>query len=247
MAANKADGGPAAELVPGRSVGGRSVRVGNANGELFAVSRHCRHLGADVANGSIVVETACCVPGTAPLRRRHRPHDPWASTTVHQIPVVDAGYRQLTPVLPLGRGDVVECGAAVFVRNSTASSTGGEMPIFAGCDRLGIGVRCRDSVRASLGGHRLIAAARSTEVARDDLRAFGWARHARLPGIAHVGCSIRATGGANVATDSALGARSTGPLVRPAARSSALDTPPVRGGDAPNIGLTRIGRRGVRR
>jgi nitrite reductase/ring-hydroxylating ferredoxin subunit len=33
-----------------------------------------------------------------------------------KIPGVDAGYRLPTTVLPLGRGDVVERGGAVFVR-----------------------------------------------------------------------------------------------------------------------------------
>ena len=33
-----------------------------------------------------------------------------------KIPGVDAGYRLLTTVLPLGRGDVVEREGAVFVR-----------------------------------------------------------------------------------------------------------------------------------
>jgi len=48
--AQQTEVGPAAELVPG-VVGGAGRAVGNTKGELFAVSRRCRHLGADLANG----------------------------------------------------------------------------------------------------------------------------------------------------------------------------------------------------
>lgn len=41
------------ELVPGVVRGAGRYAVGNADGELFAVTRRCRHLGADLANGSI--------------------------------------------------------------------------------------------------------------------------------------------------------------------------------------------------
>ena len=45
--------GPAAELVPGTVRGAGRYVVGNAGDELFAVTRRCRHLGADLANGSV--------------------------------------------------------------------------------------------------------------------------------------------------------------------------------------------------
>ena len=45
--------GSAAELVPGVVRGAGRYAVGNADGELFAVTRRCRHLGADLANGSL--------------------------------------------------------------------------------------------------------------------------------------------------------------------------------------------------
>ena len=44
--------GPAADLTPGEVRGAGRYAVGNADGDLFAVTRRCRHLGADLANGS---------------------------------------------------------------------------------------------------------------------------------------------------------------------------------------------------
>src|SRR5580692_606474 len=52
--------GTIAELQPGVVRGAGHYAVGNAGGELFAVSRHCRHLRADLANGSID-ENGCLV------------------------------------------------------------------------------------------------------------------------------------------------------------------------------------------
>jgi hypothetical protein len=51
--------GPAASVPPGTVVGVGNYAVGNSNGELFAVSRRCRHLGADLANGSIDEQSPC--------------------------------------------------------------------------------------------------------------------------------------------------------------------------------------------
>jgi len=58
------------ELIPGTVTGAGHYAVGNASGRLFAVSRRCRHLGADLASGSI--DKQGCV-----LRQRSgRRHDP---------------------------------------------------------------------------------------------------------------------------------------------------------------------------
>jgi nitrite reductase/ring-hydroxylating ferredoxin subunit len=51
--ARETEVGAAAELVPGVARGAGRYAVGNAHGELFAVTRRCRHLGADLANGSV--------------------------------------------------------------------------------------------------------------------------------------------------------------------------------------------------
>ena len=58
--------GPAAELVPGVVRGAGRYAVGNAGGELFAVTRRCRHLGADLANGSVDRRVAWSVRGMGP-------------------------------------------------------------------------------------------------------------------------------------------------------------------------------------
>jgi len=50
---NEVEVGPASELAPGPVTGAGRYAVGNVEGELFAVTRRCRHLYADLANGSI--------------------------------------------------------------------------------------------------------------------------------------------------------------------------------------------------
>jgi nitrite reductase/ring-hydroxylating ferredoxin subunit len=117
VAANEVEVGPAAELVPGVVRGAGRYAVRNANGELFAVTRRCRHLGADLAGGSIDRRGCLVCPwhgarydiGTGRMVRG--PQGVYA-----KIPGVDAGYRLLTALLPLGRGEVVQREGAVFVQ-----------------------------------------------------------------------------------------------------------------------------------
>jgi nitrite reductase/ring-hydroxylating ferredoxin subunit len=54
--------GPASELPPDKVVGAGRYAVGNSDGDYFAVSRRCRHLGADLANGSIDAEGCLVCP-----------------------------------------------------------------------------------------------------------------------------------------------------------------------------------------
>jgi nitrite reductase/ring-hydroxylating ferredoxin subunit len=109
--------GPAAELVPGVVRGAGRYAVGNADGQLFAVTRHCRHLRADLANGSIDPDGCLVCPwhgakyDVATGRMVRGPQGVFA-----KIPGLDAGYRLMTRVLPLGRGVVVEREGTVFVR-----------------------------------------------------------------------------------------------------------------------------------
>jgi hypothetical protein len=59
--------GAAAELVPGVVRGAGRYAVGNGDGELFAVTSRCRHLGAALANGfSRPGRVAWSVRGMAP-------------------------------------------------------------------------------------------------------------------------------------------------------------------------------------
>ena len=44
---------PVSDLPPGAVTGAGPYAVGNIDGKYFAVTRRCRHLGADLASGSI--------------------------------------------------------------------------------------------------------------------------------------------------------------------------------------------------
>jgi nitrite reductase/ring-hydroxylating ferredoxin subunit len=115
--ADEIEVGPAAELVPGVVRGAGRYAVGNASGELFAVTRRCRHLGADLANGKVDADGCLVCPwhgaayDVATGRMKRGPQGVFA-----KIPGLDAGYRLLTKVLPLGRGEIVERDGTVFVR-----------------------------------------------------------------------------------------------------------------------------------
>jgi nitrite reductase/ring-hydroxylating ferredoxin subunit len=90
--------------------------VGMSKGRPFAVSRHCRHLRADLAGGK-VNEDGCLVC-------------PWHGSTYDvetgrmlqgpqgvfgKIPGLGWANKALTKVLPLRRGHVVERDGALFV------------------------------------------------------------------------------------------------------------------------------------
>ena len=109
--------GAASELVPGVVRGAGRYAVGNAGGELFAVTRHCRHLRADLANGSIDPDACLVCPwhgAKYDVRTGRMIRGPQG--VFAKIPGLDAGYRLLTRVLPLGRGELVERDGTVFVR-----------------------------------------------------------------------------------------------------------------------------------
>ena len=108
--------GPASELTPGTVIGAGRYAVGNAGGELFALTRRCRHLYADLANGSIDEDGCLVCPwhgskydvGTGRMVRG--PQGLYA-----KIPGLGAAYKALTVVLPLGRGRVVERDGTLYV------------------------------------------------------------------------------------------------------------------------------------
>jgi nitrite reductase/ring-hydroxylating ferredoxin subunit len=113
--------GAAAELVPGVVHGAGRYAVGNADGELFAVTRRCRHLRADLANGSFDREGCLVCPW---LGARYDVATGRMTRGLQgffaKIPGSDAGYILLTRVLPLGRGVLVERDGTVFVRHRRA-------------------------------------------------------------------------------------------------------------------------------
>ena len=109
--------GLAAELTPGTVLGAGRYAVGNAAGDLFAVTRRCRHLGADLANGSIDPDGCLVCPwhgakyDVTTGRMTRGPQGVFA-----KIPGLGAGFRLWTRVLPLGRGKLVDRDGSVFVR-----------------------------------------------------------------------------------------------------------------------------------
>ena len=109
--------GPAVDLGPGEVRGVGRYAVGNADGQLFAVTRRCRHLGADLAGGSIDGDGCLVCPwhgaryDVSTGRMTRGPQGAFA-----KVPGLDAAYRLVTRVLPLGRGDVVERDGTLFVR-----------------------------------------------------------------------------------------------------------------------------------
>ena len=114
MAATKV--GPADQLTPGTVMGAGRWAVGNAKGDLFAVTRRCRHLYADLAQGSIDAKGCLVCPwhgsrydvGTGRMVRG--PQGIFA-----KIPGLGAAFKALTRVVPLGRGRIVERGGTIYV------------------------------------------------------------------------------------------------------------------------------------
>lgn len=105
------------DLPPGRVTGIGRYAVGNAGGELFAVGRRCRHLGADLGDGSLDERGELVCPW------HHAAYDVRTGRMVRgpqgvfaKIPGLDWAYRTLTRVLPLRRGQVVERDGRLYVR-----------------------------------------------------------------------------------------------------------------------------------
>ena len=110
--------GPATELPPGSVVGVGHYAVGNAGGRYFAVTRRCRHLGADLAGGQ-VDEGGCLV---CPWHQSAYDVDSGRMVRGPQgvyakVPGLDAGFRLLTRVLPLGRAAVAERDGDLYLRH----------------------------------------------------------------------------------------------------------------------------------
>ncbi|MFO7778459.1 MAG: Rieske 2Fe-2S domain-containing protein [Nitriliruptoraceae bacterium] len=109
--------GPADELVPGTVRRAGRYAVGNAKDERFAVTRRCRHLGADLADGAIDGQGCLVCPwhgasyDVTSGRMLRGPQGVFA-----KVPGLGAGFKLLTRVLPLGRGELVEREGRVFVR-----------------------------------------------------------------------------------------------------------------------------------
>jgi nitrite reductase/ring-hydroxylating ferredoxin subunit len=109
--------GLVADLPSGAVVGAGGYAVGNIAGELFAVSRRCRHLGADLANGTLDEEGRLVCPwhqSAYDVRTGRMLRGPQG--VFAKVPGLGGFYRALTRVLPLRRGQVLERNDCLFVR-----------------------------------------------------------------------------------------------------------------------------------
>ena len=107
--------GPASELTPGSVVGAGPYAVGNAE-ELFAVTRRCRHLYADLADGTID-EAGClvCPWHGAKYNVQNGRMVRGPQGIFAKIPGLGLAFKTLTFVLPLRRGRVVERDETLYV------------------------------------------------------------------------------------------------------------------------------------
>ena len=114
--ANELEVGPTSELTPGTVKGAGKYAVGNPGDELFAVTRRCRHLYADLANGS-VDDSGCLVcpwhGAKYDVRTGRMTLGPQG--VFARIPGLGVAVKALTSVLPLGRGRVVEREDTIYI------------------------------------------------------------------------------------------------------------------------------------
>jgi nitrite reductase/ring-hydroxylating ferredoxin subunit len=107
--------GAASELTAGNIIGAGRYAVGN-NGEYFAVTRRCRHMLADLANGTIDTDGCLVCPwhqskyDVKTGRMVRGPRGVFA-----RIPGLDTMFIALTKVMPLRRGKVERRGEDIFV------------------------------------------------------------------------------------------------------------------------------------
>ena len=110
------EAGQATDLTPGTVIGAGRYAVGNAEGELFAVTRRCRHLYADLANGKIDRDGCLVCPWHGSKYDVHTGRMVRGPQGIFaRIPGLDAAFKALTLVLPLGRGRVVERDKKLYV------------------------------------------------------------------------------------------------------------------------------------
>jgi nitrite reductase/ring-hydroxylating ferredoxin subunit len=109
--------GPVDDLPPGKVAGVGRYAVGNADGELFAVGRRCRHLGADLGNGTVDAQGRLVCPwheSAYDVKTGRMVRGPQGAFA--KIPGLGWTYRALTRVLPLRRGHVAERDGCLYVR-----------------------------------------------------------------------------------------------------------------------------------
>jgi len=107
--------GAASDLPPGTILGSGRYAVGN-NGDDFAVTRRCRHLRADLADGTIDADGCLVCPwhqATYDVKTGQMLRGPQGIFA--KVPGLDAMFIALTKAMPLGRGKVERRGEDIFV------------------------------------------------------------------------------------------------------------------------------------
>lgn len=106
---------PRSDLPPGSVKGSEGYAVGN-NGDYFAVSRRCRHLRADLAEGSIDADGCLVCPwhqATYDVKTGRMTRGPQGIFA--KMPGLGAAFIALTKAWPLARGKVTVDGEEVQV------------------------------------------------------------------------------------------------------------------------------------
>lgn len=109
--------GPTSDLPEGAVTGCGSWAVGNAKGDVFAVSRKCRHLGADLAGGSVDGKGQLVCPrhgARYDVATGHMVRGPQGIFA--KVPGLEWAFKMLTKVVPLRRGTIVERDGDLFVK-----------------------------------------------------------------------------------------------------------------------------------
>jgi nitrite reductase/ring-hydroxylating ferredoxin subunit len=109
--------GATSELPSGKVVGAGPYAVGNREGEYFAVTRRCRHLGADLANGSIDADGCLVCPWHQSKYDVHTGRMVRGPQGIFaRMPGLGGAFKALTRAMPLGRGEVTERAGDLYVR-----------------------------------------------------------------------------------------------------------------------------------
>jgi 3-phenylpropionate/trans-cinnamate dioxygenase ferredoxin component len=110
--------GTVEELGPGSVRGMGDWAVLNVDGKRYAVSRRCRHLFADLANGHLDADGCLVCPW------HQSAYEPATGRMVvgpqagfEKVPGLDGAFKLLTRVWPLRRAKVVERDGKVYIRS----------------------------------------------------------------------------------------------------------------------------------
>lgn len=115
--------GAAADFPVGTVRGVEEFAVGRGGAEYFAVSRRCRHLGADLADGT-VDDSGCLV---CPWHHAMYDVDSGRMTRgprgfYSKVPGLEPLLKSLTWILPLRRGRVVQRSGRLFLEAEVVRS-----------------------------------------------------------------------------------------------------------------------------